>query len=89
MKQFAYGVIVGVLLAACVLVPYARLERRISWDAGTITGAIHGGRQAADALEKEFGRWDGVTPSKTIYTVKHTTLVSIETNGVKTIRVCP
>ena len=49
-----------------------------------------GGRvEAADALEGEFGRYDGHTPYKVLFSVKATDVISIETNGIRRVRVIP
>ena len=44
---------------------------------------------AVDAIQKEFGNYDSHTPYKSLFAVHTSELISIETNGVKTIRVIP
>lgn len=89
MKKFLLGALVGTLFSAAIFIPVLRWERQLSWQLGVDTGTISGQRLAADALEKEFGNHDGRTPSKVLYSVKTTDVVSIETNGVRTVRVIP
>ena len=44
---------------------------------------------AVDAVQNEFGLYDGHSPYKFLFEVHTSDLISIETNGVKTIRVIP
>ena len=89
MKRFAIGLMTGFLLATCIFLPVWKRERNVSWQSGKSSGSIDGRRLAADAIEKEFGRVDSETPYKVLFSVKTTDVVSIETNGVKTVRVIP
>ena len=52
---------------------------------GKITGLIYSVKE----LEKEFGAFDGVVEYKRLYSVKTSDVVSVEINGVKTVRVIP
>jgi hypothetical protein len=89
MKSFVIGLMAGVVLASVIFIPVLRWQRQLSWRLGVTAGTIQGKRFAADALGKEFGQTDGTALSKNIFSVKHTDVVSIETNGIKTVRVIP
>ena len=89
MRKFLLGVFVGIVVSAVVFVPLFLSERRDKFDFGRKNGVVAGRFEAADALEKEFGRYDGHKPYKVLLSVKTTDVVSIETNGVRTVRVIP
>jgi hypothetical protein len=89
MKKFALGVLVGIVISAVIFVPLLRGERKDKFEFGRTNGIIAGRFEAADVLEKEFGRYDGHAPYKVLFSVKTTDVVSTETNGVKTVRVIP
>jgi hypothetical protein len=89
MKKFILGVFIGVAISAIVFVPFLFSERRDKFEFGRKNGIVAGRLEAADALEKEFGRYDGHTPYKVLFSVKTTDVVSTETNGVRTVRVIP
>lgn len=89
MRKFFLGVFVGIAISAIILVPLLRSERRNKFDFGRKNGIVAGRFEAADALEKEFGRYDGHAPYKVLFSVKTTDVISTETNGVKTVRIIP
>ncbi|HEX5219121.1 MAG TPA: hypothetical protein VFZ59_06100 [Verrucomicrobiae bacterium] len=89
MKKFTLGVLVGIAISAFTFVPFLLRERREKFQFGRTNGIVAGRFEAADALEKEFGRYDGHAPYKVLFSVKTTDVVSMETNGVKTVRVIP
>ena len=89
MKKFTLGVFVGLTVAAIVFVPVIRSERHDKFEFGRKNGIIAGRFEAADALEREFGHYDGHTAYKVLFSVKTTEVVSTETNGIKTVRVIP
>ena len=89
MKKFALGVLCGIVAASLLFVPLLLSERRDKFEFGRKNGINAGRFEAADALEKEFGRYDGKTPYKVLFSVKTTDVVSTETNGVRTVRVIP
>ena len=80
---------VGFAISVAVFIPLERSAVRTSWDLGVKSGVIDGKFLAADALEKEFGRYDGKTQYSFLFSVKTTDVISIETNGVRTVRVIP
>jgi hypothetical protein len=89
MKKFISGVLVGVVLSTIIFVPVLLSERHYKFEFGQKNGIVAGRLEAADAIEKEFGRYEGDGPHKVVFSVKTTDVVSIETNGVKTVRVIP
>jgi hypothetical protein len=89
MKKFALGVLVGMAISAVIFVPLLRGERKDKFEFGRTNGIIAGRFEAAEVLEKEFGRYDGHAPYKVLFSVKTTDVVSTETNGVKIVRVIP
>jgi hypothetical protein len=89
MNKLALGFLLGAAVAALVLWPVLKHERRLSWDYGRKAGIIQGHFDAADALQKEFGFCPSNLTGKVLLSVKTTLVVSVETNGVKTVRVVP
>ena len=89
MKKTVIPFLAGVALATIVLLPLLRFERRQSWEYGRKAGIIQGHFDAADALQQEFGVWDSKAPHKVLLQVKTTSVVSVETNGIKTVRTIP
>jgi hypothetical protein len=89
MRKFFLGMFVGIAISAAVFVPLLLSERRDKFDFGRKNGIVAGRFEAADALEKEFGRYDCHAPYKVLFSVKTTEVVATETNGVRTIRVIP
>jgi hypothetical protein len=89
MKKFTFGGFVGIAISVIVFVPLRLSERRNKFEFGRNNGIVAGRFEAADALEKEFGLYDGHTPYKVLFSVKTTSVVSMETNGVRTVRVIP
>ena len=89
MKRLALGFMVGVAACAVVLVPTLLAERRNKYEFGQKNGNIAGRFEAADALGKEFGQYDGRSPYKVLFSVKSMDVISVETNGIKTVRIIP
>lgn len=89
MNRFVQGFLVGaavtgVLVSVSVLARAHNLSR-----AGRISGRLLGLTEAAQALQDEFGELDGRPPCTVVFRIKTTDVVSIETNGIKTVRVIP
>lgn len=59
------------------------------FDYGFENGVIQGHLDAVDAIQKEFGTYDDHLPYKRLFGAYTSDVVSIETNGVKTVRVVP
>jgi hypothetical protein len=89
MRKFGLGVLAGIVISTILFVPLLVSERRNKFQFGRVNGIVEGLFEASTALEKEFGRYDGRTPYKRLYGVKTTDIVSIETNGVRTVRLIP
>jgi hypothetical protein len=89
MRKFILGVFVGVAISVVVFVPLLLSERRDKFEFGRKNGIVAGRFESVDALEKEFGRYDGHTPYKVLFSVKTTDVISMETNGIRTVRVIP
>ena len=83
---FAAGFVCASALFIFVIVPK---EAHDKFDFGRTNGIVAGRFEAADALQKEFGLYDGHSPYKVLFSEKTTDVISIETNGVKTVRVIP
>jgi hypothetical protein len=85
MKKFALGFIMGGVVCAAILVPVLRNldygERR--------RGLTEARREVAGTLKEEFGTYDGYSPYNVLFSVKTTDVISVEKNGVKTIRIIP
>jgi hypothetical protein len=82
----AGGFICGFLFYGFVLAP------KDYWNGyrdGREYGVVVGRREAAEAIQKEFGTYDSHKPSKFLLEADTSELVSIETNGVQTIRNYP
>jgi len=89
MKRFALGFVVGGATCAVTLVPVVLAQLRSKFDYGRHQGHIDGRREAAQALGKEFGQYDGRSPYTVLFSVKTTDVISVETNGIKTVRIIP
>jgi hypothetical protein len=89
MKKNIVPFLVGVAISVLILLPLLRYERQLSWELGRKSGIIQGHFDVADVLQKEFGVFDGKDSYKELFSVKSTSIVSVETNGVKTVRVAP
>jgi hypothetical protein len=89
MKKFALGFFVGSAFIVLVLALIFRSEIRGHYDFLVNEGITVGRAEVARSLEREFGVYDGRSPYKVLYSVKTTDVISIETNGIKTVRVIP
>ena len=77
--------LVGFIFAIVILLK----NNQAQFDYGFQNGVLQGRRDAVDAVQKEFGLYDGHSPYKFLFEIHTSDLISIETNGVKTIRVIP
>jgi hypothetical protein len=92
MRALKYiGTFLGGFICAIVLVWFLILpkEDQFQFDYGFKNGVLQGRMDAVDAVQKEFGLYDGHSPYKFLFEIHTSDLISIETNGVKTIRVIP
>ena len=89
MKKFTLGFFTGGAVCAVILLPVLLAERVSRFDYGRHHGHISGRRETAEALGREFGQHDGRSPYKVLFSVKTTDVISVETNGIKTVRIIP
>ena len=89
MIKFFVGFVVGVVLSSTVLLIYVDQQATKKFELGSYHGEIHGLSKAARLLSDEFGDLDSSLSYEVLYSVKTTSVVSTEINGVKTIRVIP
>jgi hypothetical protein len=89
MIKFISGMVAGFILATVVFVAYLVFQRSPDWNQGHHHGTLDGRADAAKAISKEFGEYDGKSPYKVLFSIKTTDVISVETNGVKTVRVIP
>jgi len=82
---FLAGFICAAILSWLVILPK---ETKVQFDHGFTNGVVQGHFDAIDAIQKEFGICESNIPSKHIFGT-YSEAVSIETNGIKTIRVKP
>ena len=89
MKRIILGFLLGCVVtgALCVAVLISQEEKIRNWSREI--GRLDGLFEAADAIDKEFGRYDGKGEYKRLFGVKTTDVIAIETNGVKTVRIIP
>jgi hypothetical protein len=81
----------GGFICAAILIWFLFLpkEDKAQFDEGFRNGELQGQMDVIDAIQKEFGLYDGHGPYKFLFEVHTTDLVSIETNGIKTVRIIP
>ena len=92
MRALKYiGTFLGGFICAIVLVWFLFVpkEDKAQFDYGFTNGVIQGHLDAVDAIQKEFGTYDDHLPYKPLFSAYTSDVVSIETNGVKTVRVIP
>jgi len=83
---FLGGFICAFLLYVFLVLPS---DNRGQFDYGFTNGVVQGHLDAVDAIQKEFGTCDSQTPGKGLFGAYTSEVISIETNGVKTVRVIP
>lgn len=83
---FLGGFICAFLLFTLFISPS---ESRAQYIYGHDVGIVAGRLEAVDAIQKEFGIYDGHTPYKFLFGAHTSDVISIETNGIKTVRVIP
>jgi hypothetical protein len=86
LATFFVGFICASALFIFVILPK---EAHDKFEFGRTNGIVAGHFEAADALQREFGLYDGHSPYRVLFSEKTTDVISIETNGVKTVRVIP
>lgn len=85
------GTFLGGFICASVLFIFLILpeENHGQFDYGFTNGVIQGHLEAVDAIQKEFGVCDSHSPGKYLFGAYTSEVVSVETNGIKTVRVIP
>ena len=81
---FAVGFICASIFFVAVIIPDRDREK---FEFGINTGFTDGLGSAAGKLKSEFGVIDSQSHCKNLFSVKTTDVVSIEIDGVKTVRV--
>jgi hypothetical protein len=92
MRTLKYiGIFLGGFICASVLFIFLILpeENRGQFDYGFTNGVIQGHLDAVDAIQKEFGTYDDRLPYKPLFSAYTSDVVSVETNGIRTVRVIP
>jgi hypothetical protein len=89
MKKKYIGILLGILIASVIYIPIIYLQSKKRYELGLVSGMVHGLAIASDAIEKEFGTFDGKSEYTNIFSVKSTDVVAIKEDGHKTIRVMP
>ena len=89
MKKYAIGFILGAVLSTVIYIPILILEQNNKYELGHNQGTINGLLHSVNDIEKEFGKYSTKDNYKTLYSVKTSEVISLEINGVKTIRVIP
>jgi hypothetical protein len=89
MKFFIAGILTGGAFSAIIFIPLLISEQHNKFQFGIKNGIIAGKLEAVDALGNEFGFYDRHSDYKVLFSVKAASVISIETNGVKTVRIIP
>jgi ribosomal protein L25 (general stress protein Ctc) len=89
MKKYVIGFIGGIIVSGAIFIPILITELEAKLELGKNNGKIDGLVYSVRELEKEFGAIDSSTEHKRLYSVKTSDVVSVEINGVKTVRVIP
>ena len=83
------GGILGMLVAILGFIPVLRSQQKTKFDLGRRQGQLAGLSEAAEVIDKEFGRYAGQGEYRCLFSIKTTDVIVIETNGVKTVRIIP
>ena len=89
MRNFTFGFIIGGAVCSAIFVPLLLSERVSKFEYGRNHGQIDWKQEAAEVLRKEFGEHNGELPYTVLFSVKATSVISVETNGIRTVRVIP
>ncbi|WP_421901217.1 hypothetical protein [Maridesulfovibrio sp.] len=87
MRKTIAAFLLGVLITLTGYVPFYMHIREKWFDLGRNTGKIEGLANALEALNKEFGPYDGKSDYRTLFSVKATSVVVIEKDGRKEIQI--
>jgi hypothetical protein len=89
MKKYIIGFISGVVISAMIFIPIFKSKQQEKYELGVNSGKISGLTYSVKEIAKEFGIMDSSAKYKRLYSIKTSDVVSVEINGVKTIRVIP
>jgi hypothetical protein len=89
MRNLVTGILIGGCLASSVLVPLIFQQRRNWYEQGVVHGRFNGLHEAADAIEKEFGRYRGKGKYSLLFgdRMKTPGVVLLDEADTKTVRV--
>lgn len=87
MKKTIAAFLLGVLITLTGYIPFYMHVREKWYDLGRNAGQIDGRSTALEALNKEFGPYDGKSDYRTLFSVKATSVVVIEKEGKKEIQI--
>ncbi len=89
MKKYVIGFMGGVVVSGAIFIIVLKAEQEAKLEQGKNSGKISGLTYSVKKLEKEFGTIDSSAKYKRLYSVKTSDVVSVDINGVKTVRVIP
>jgi hypothetical protein len=89
MKQIIIGIVLGILGASAIYIPFAYSYSQKKYNLGITSGKIVGLTIAARAIEEEFGIFKGKSKYNVLFSVKTTDVISINEDGCKKIKVIP
>ena len=87
MKNIIIGIGIGILLSTAIFVPIRRQTIESYRAVGINNGKIAAFSEAAQAIEREFGIYDGKSAYKKLFSVKTTDVIAIDKPDKKSIRV--
>ncbi len=87
MKKIIAAFMAGFLLALSGYIPFYIHVREKWHDLGRNAGRLDGLYTAVDSLKKEFGTYDGKSDYRTLFSVKCESVIVIEEDGKKFIKV--
>ncbi len=87
MKKTITAFLLGVLITLTGSIPFYIHVREKWFDLGRNTGQINGLATALEALEKEFGPYEGESDYRILFSVKATSVVVIDNDGNKEIKI--
>lgn len=101
MAKLILGLLVGLAISALYIPAFVIAKSRTRFLEGREKGMAEGRFQAAEAIGKEFGHYKGESPYQVLLSatgrvesfsgtmVTTSSVVRVEINGVKTVRVIP
>ena len=87
MKKTIAAFLLGVLIPLTGYVPFYIHVKEKWFDLGRNTGRIDGLATALEALDKEFEKYDGKYDYRTLFSVKANSVIVIEKDGKKEIKI--